>query len=71
MEYLTHRTGNNRMMEKNYTSMNVADFYSSTDIKRISLIKFKQMDLVEHNVDENCTQSSSMKTSGQCKAFGP
>jgi hypothetical protein len=41
------------MMEKDYTSMVVTDFYSSTDINTISIIKFKQMDLVGHNEDEN------------------
>jgi len=48
-------------MEKNYTPMNVTDFYSSPDVKRISVITFKQMDLVEHNEDENYAQSFSWK----------
>ena len=64
MEYLTQRRGNNKMMEKDYKSMVVTDFYSSTDINTISIIKFKQMDLVGYNEDENWAQRSSGKTWG-------
>jgi hypothetical protein len=50
--------------------MNVTEFCSPPDVKRISVIKFKQMDLLEHNEDQKCAQSFSWKTSGQIKAFG-